>query len=142
MEIIPLLLVVMNCIEFSSQEAVDKEDFSLAVDNDHVLAVVDLPFNFSVSIQNVEWTNMSVEVRNRLFLMIISILLQFFWESNGVYVVPRSELGNKLVFSQAGPGTQMVELEANLVGIFNLKFYTMDEVGRKTFIAGIRSNPV
>ena len=68
--------------------------------------------------------------------------MQVFWESNGVYVVPRSELGNKLVFSQAGPGTQMVELEANLVGIFNLKFYTMDEVGRKTFIAGIRSNPV
>jgi hypothetical protein len=62
--------------------------------------------------------------------------LQVFWESNRVYVVPRSELGNKLVFSQTGPGTQMVQLEANLVGIFNLRFYTIDGAGLKTFLAG------
>ena len=63
--------------------------------------------------------------------------MQLFWESNGVYVVPRSDVGNKLVFSQAGPSTQMVQLEANLVGIFNLRFYTVDEDGRKTFLAGV-----
>ena len=62
--------------------------------------------------------------------------MQVFWESNGVYVVSRSEFGNKLVFSQAGPSTQMVQLEATLVGIFNLRFYTVDGAQKKTFLVG------
>ena len=62
--------------------------------------------------------------------------LQLFWESTGVYVVTSSDQGNMLVFSQEGPGTQMVQLEANLLGIFSLRFYKVDGVGKKTFLAG------
>ena len=73
MQLSILLLVVINCIEISSKEAVPADDFTLAVDYYHVLAVVDLPFNFSVSIHSVKWVNKSVEVRRRLLLMIISM---------------------------------------------------------------------
>ena len=75
MQLIPLLLVVMNCIEFLSQEAVAAGDFTLAVGDDHVLAVMDHPFNISVSIHSVEGTKKSVVVRGRLFLMIIFMFL-------------------------------------------------------------------
>ena len=65
MRLLPLLVVVMNGIEFSSQEDVARDDFTMAVDDAHVLAVVDVPFNFTVSIHNEAWSNKSVVVRRR-----------------------------------------------------------------------------
>ena len=64
MQWLPLLVVVVFGIEFSSQEAVAKDDFTLDFDG-QVLAIVDVPFNFNVSIQNVEWTEKPVVVRIR-----------------------------------------------------------------------------
>ena len=59
MQWLPLLVVVVFGIEFSSQEAVAKDDFTLDFDV-QVLAIVDVPFNFNVSIQNVLWTGKPV----------------------------------------------------------------------------------
>ena len=64
MQCLPLLVVVVFGIEFSSQEAVAKDDFTLDFD-DPVLAIVEVPFNFTVSIQNVLWTGKPVVVRTR-----------------------------------------------------------------------------
>ena len=57
-------------IEFSSQEAVAKDNFTLDFDV-QVLAIVDVPFNFNVSIQNVEWTEKPVVVRIRFTFFVI-----------------------------------------------------------------------
>jgi hypothetical protein len=65
MRLQPLLVVVLNCIRLSSQEAVAEDDFTLFVDDHHVLAVVDLPLNFSVTIHNPKWNNKSAVVRRR-----------------------------------------------------------------------------
>lgn len=119
---------------FSSQKVSEKKDkngvndisedikdelFTLTVDDEHVKGVVDVPFNFTVMIENVNWRTKQIEV---------------FWESTGAYVVPRDELGQKVVFTQTGPANQTVELQSSLIGIFSLRFYTIDSNGRNIYI--------
>ena len=77
-----------------------------------------------------------------------------FWESTGYRIIPRDELGQKLVFSKTGPTTQMVQLESDLIGIFYLRFvpctsfsyfqlshtllfrfYTLDSTGKNVYIS-------
>ena len=76
--------------------------------------------------------------------------MKVFWEANSVYVVPKDELGQKLIFTESGPAIQTVALECNLIGIFTirfgcrkrffllsllfLRFYTVDSSGVKMFI--------
>ena len=67
MQFLPLLVVLLNYIEFSSQEAVAEDEFTLSVNDDQVQAVVDVPFNFTISIHNLKWTNKPVVVRRLIF---------------------------------------------------------------------------
>eukprot|EP00092_Neocalanus_flemingeri_P008615 GFUD01009284.1.p1 GENE.GFUD01009284.1~~GFUD01009284.1.p1 ORF type:complete len:470 (+),score=105.83 GFUD01009284.1:48-1412(+) len=114
-----LLLTLLCCSLFSAQEAEADSNFTLTVDNQHVFAVVDVPFNVTVTIEQVNWSDKPIEI---------------FWESNGVYVFPKDELGHNIVFTQSGPHSQTLRLEASLFGIFNLRFYKMDRNGKKTFL--------
>ena len=63
MQFLPLLVVLLNYIEFSSTEAVAEDEFTLSVNDNQVQAVVDVPFNFNISIHDVKWTNKPVVVR-------------------------------------------------------------------------------
>jgi len=47
--------------------------------------------------------------------------LQLGWISNGVYVVPKDELGQKVVFRR-GQTNQTIHLEANLIGVYSIRF--------------------
>ena len=67
MQFLPLLVVLLNYIEFSSQEVLAEDEFTLSVNDDQVQAVVDVPFNFTISIYDVKWTNKQVVVRRLIF---------------------------------------------------------------------------
>ena len=75
--LLQLLLLVCSCV-FSSQKIADKidvkagldefdedaknEEFKLTVADRHVKGVVDVPFNFTVMIENVDWRSNQIEV--------------------------------------------------------------------------------
>lgn len=102
------------------KEDIKDEVFTLTVDDPHVKTVVNVPFNFTVSIENAPWKDDELEV---------------FWESTGYRIIPRDELGQKLIFTRTGPATQMVQLESDLIGIFYLRFYTLDSHGENVYIS-------
>ena len=52
--------------------------------------------------------------------------LQLGWISNGVYVVPKDEIGQKVVFRR-GQTNQTIHLEANLIGVYSIRFFKEEE---------------
>ena len=81
-------------IEFSSQEAVAKDNFTLDFDV-QVLAIVDVPFNFTVTIQNVECTDKPWGVSRRYTFL-----------NTFMFICRYSGCPSDL-----GPGTQMAQQE-------------------------------
>ena len=62
MRLIIQLLTVMCCFIFSSQGEASDSNFTLVVDNLHVLAVVNTPFNFTVGIEHVKWSDKPLDI--------------------------------------------------------------------------------
>ena len=52
--------------------------------------------------------------------------LQLGWTSNGVYVIPKDEIGHKIVFWR-GQTNQTIHLEANLIGVYSIRFFKEEE---------------
>lgn len=83
-----------------------------------VRAVVHQPCNFTVSLG--AWQGEDS--------------LEVFWLSSGVYVEPRDPQGTRLVFTKAGPANQTVHLQADLIGVFTLRFYVLGEEGERQWV--------
>ena len=81
-------------------------------------AVVYQPCNFTVSLE--AWQGEDS--------------LEVFWLSNGVYVEPMDPLGARLVFTKTGPTNQTVRLQADLIGVFSLRFYVLGEQGERQWV--------
>ena len=81
-------------------------------------AVVYQPCNFTVSLE--AWQGEDS--------------LEVFWLSNGVYVEPLDPQGARLVFTRAGPTNQTVRLQADLIGVFSLRFYVLGEQGDRQWV--------
>ena len=60
--------------------------------------------------------------------------LQLGWISNGVYVVPKDELGQKVVFRR-GQTNQTIHLEANLIGVYSIRFFKEEEEGERVWMS-------
>lgn len=75
------------------------------------------PVNFTVAIDD-SWDGDEVEV---------------FWETNAVYVESLDELGQRVVFARDGPMNQTVNLEASLIGVYTLRFYTLADGEEKVW---------
>ena len=71
--------------------------------------VVDSPINFTLSLNH--WDGNQ---------------LQLGWISNGVYVVPRDEIWQNVVFRR-GQTNQTIHLEANLIGVYSIRFFKEEE---------------
>ena len=50
--------------------------------------------------------------------------MEVFWETNAVYAKPLDELGQRVVFARDGENNQTVNLEASLIGVYTLRFYS------------------
>ena len=81
-------------------------------------AVVYQPCNFTVSLE--AWQGEDS--------------LEVFWLSNGVYVEPMDPQGARLVFTRTGPTNQTVRLQADLIGVFSLRFYVLGEQGERQWV--------
>ena len=89
-------------------------EFSLTVsqagiEGKTVAGVVNSPINFTLALNH--WQGDQ---------------LQLGWISNGVYVVPKDELGQKVVFRR-GQTNQTIHLEANLIGVYSIRFFKEEE---------------
>ena len=65
MKILLQLLLLVHIFTFSSQkidEDAKNKEFKLTVADRHVKGVVDVPFNFTVMIENVDWRSNQIEV--------------------------------------------------------------------------------
>jgi len=100
------------------KDVIKEVALTLTVDEAHVKGVVDVPINFTVSVGGDDWLADELEV---------------FWESTGYPIIPRDPLGQKIVFTKTGPASQMVQVQSDLIGIFYLRFYTLDTMGEKVY---------
>ena len=102
--------------------AEDTADFTLTVAQEdspygQVRGVLKEAFNFSLAVS--DWDGERLEVH---------------WQSSGVYVVALDDLGPRLVFTRDGPSNQTVRMRADLIGIFTLRFYSLDSQGGRRWV--------
>ena len=73
-----------------------------------VSGVENIPFNFTVALEGEQEE------------------LEVFWESSGTYVKPEGGGRQSLVFTRGDATNQTVFLESSLIGVFTLRFYTLE----------------
>jgi len=101
----------VNTLEVSRVEAVRVTVVQDGSESRKIKGVEYQPLNFTVAIDD-SWNGDEVEV---------------FWETNAVYVKSLDQLGQRVVFARDGETNQTVNLEASLIGVYTLRFYTLVE---------------
>jgi len=108
----------MNTLKISRVEAVKVVVEQEGSVGRKIKGVEYLPLNFTVAVDD-SWEGDEVEV---------------FWETNAVYAKSLDELGQRVVFARDGQTNQTVNLEASLIGVYTLRFYTLIE-GEKVWVS-------
>jgi len=99
----------LNLLDGSTIEAVRVSVDQEGSEGRKIKGVEYQPLNFTVTIDD-SWEGDEVEV---------------FWETSSVYTKSLDELGQRIVFARDGLQNQTVNLEASLIGVYTLRFYTL-----------------